>query len=419
MSDRTAATTPAPVAVVGIGADGWAGLGPAARTAIADAHVLLGAPRQLSLVPAGAATAERRPWPSPMATLLDDAGALAELADAGGLCVLASGDPLLHGVGASLAVRLDPSRLRVHPHVSAFQLACARLGWPASGVELVSAVARPTDIVAAALQPGRRLVAYVSGTDGASLVAGVLRDRGAGASRLVVAEDLGSPAERLTEWTAATYDGRPAAPLHLVAIEVRADPGAEMHPRTPGLPDDSYVHDGQLTKRDLRALAVCALRPGPADLLWDVGAGSGSVAIEFLRAEPTARAVAVERRGDRAARVRENARILGVPDRLDVVGADAPAGLAGLPAPDAIFVGGGVSAPGVLAAVWEALRPGGRLVVHAVTLEAEQAVHAARGRCGGRLSRIALAHADPVGRFEAWRPQMPVTQWAATKEPRP
>lgn len=410
---------PPPVAVVGLGADGWEGLGPAPRAAVAAARVLLGAPRQLDLVPAGSTRAQRRPWPSPMAALLDDPAALHALADAGGLCVLASGDPLLHGVGASLASRLDPARLRIHPHVSAVQLACARLGWPLADVELVSAVARPTDVVAAALQPGRRLVVYLSGTDGAARLAATLRDRGAGASRLVVLEDLGAPSERRTDTTAAAHGGRPASTLHLVAVEVRADAGATLHPRTPGLPDDAYAHDGQLTKRDLRALAVCALRPGPGAVLWDVGAGSASVAIEFLRAEATARAVAVERRRDRAVRARENARTLGVPHRLEVVETDAPAGLADLPAPDAVFVGGGVSAPGVLDSAWTALRPGGRLVAHAVTLEAERAVHAARAARGGELTRIALAHADPVGRFEAWRPQMPVTRWSVTREARP
>lgn len=406
----------APVAVVGIGADGWPGLAPAARAAVGEARVLVGSARQLALVPAGAAAGDRRPWPSPMTPLLD---ALPALADAGGLCVLASGDPMLHGIGATLARRLGPARLRVHPHVSAFALACARLGWTAAETDLVSAVARPDEVVLARLQPGRRIVVYLTGTDGPARIAALLRDRGHGASVLTVAERLGAPGERLAVTTAAGHDGTPADPLHLVAIEVRADPGTPLLPRTPGLPDDAFDHDGQLTKREIRALTVSALQPTPDGLLWDVGAGSGSVAIEWLRAEPTARAVALEPRPDRAARIHANAAALGVPDRLEVRAGRAPEDLADLPAPDAVFVGGGVSVPGVLDACHDALRPGGRLVANAVTIEAEQALHAAHARHGGRLLRVQLAHADAIGGFTAWRPRLPVTQWATTTERHP
>lgn len=402
-----------PVAVVGIGADGWDGLAPAARTAIADARVLLGAARQLALVPSDATTAERRAWPSPMSDLHAH---LPALADDGGLTVLASGDPMLHGVGTTLAGLLGAERLRVHPHASAFQLACARLGWAAAEVDLVSAVARPVDLVARALQPGRRIVTYVTGADGAARVAEVLRDRGHGPSRLIIGERLGAADERLTETTAAAYprDARADA-LHLVAIEVRPAAGVPLLPCTPGLPDDAFDHDGQLTKRQIRALTVCALQPTPGGLLWDVGAGSGAVGIEWLRAEPSARALALEPRPDRAARARENARVLGVPERLDVTRGTAPEALERLARPDAIFVGGGVSAPGVLDACWAALLPGGRIVANAVTIEAEHAVVAAHRAHGGRLTRIGVAHADALGTFTTFRPQLTVTQWAATK----
>ena len=400
------------VAVVGIGADGWDGLGAAARTAIADARVLLGAARQLALVPPDATAAERRAWPTPMAPALRR---LPALADEGGLCVLASGDPMLHGIGASLSDRLHPRRLRVHPHPSAFALACARLGWPAHTTELVSAVARPVDVVGARLQPGRRLVVYVTGTDGATLVAAALCERGFGASRMHVAERLGAPEERLTSSAAHDLPAGPRDPLHLVAIEVAADAGTPLLPHTPGLPDDAYVGDGQLTKRDVRALTVCALAPRPRALLWDVGAGSGTIGIEWLRAEPSARAVAVEPRADRRATIAENARRLGVP-RLEVADGSAPAALEALEAPDVVFVGGGASAPGVLETCWRRLRPGGRIVANVVTLEGEQALTAAHARHGGRLVRIALAQAAPVGGFTGWRAQMPVTQWVADKE---
>jgi precorrin-6Y C5,15-methyltransferase (decarboxylating) len=313
-------------------------------------------------------------------------------------------------------------RLAVHPHPSAFALACARLEWPEAEVELVSAVGRPPEVIAAPLQPGRRLVAYATGTDGAARLARVLRDRGFGPSRFVVLEQLGGATERIVETTAQAWGDACADPLHAVAIECRGAPG---YGRTPGLPDDAYDSDGALTKWPVRAVTLAALRPGPRQLLWDVGAGSGSIAIEWLRAEPLARAVAIESRADRAARVAANALRLGVPgpsgadggrpSALTVVTGAAPAALAGLDPPDAIFVGGGVSTPGLLAACWDALRPGGRLVANAVTLQGEQALHAARGAHGGTLIRLAVSHAEPLGGFEAWRAQIPVVQWSVVR----
>ena len=396
------------IAVVGIGADGWDGLGEPARAAIAAAETIVGSPRQLDLLPAvrGAKCA----WPSPMDPLLD------ELAADGGAatCVLASGDPMLHGIGATLARRVGPERLAVHPHPSALALACARLGWPAADVALVSAVARPAEVVAPLLQPGRRIVAYVTGRDGAARLAGVLRVRGFGPSRFVVCAQLGGPAERIVESTAQAWGTAAADPLHAVAIECRAAPGATVLGRTPGLPDAAYESDGQLTKWAVRAVTLAALRPGPGELLWDVGAGSGSIGIEWLRAEPQARAAAIEARPDRAERVRANALRLGVP-ALEVREGAAPAALGGHAPPDAVFVGGGVSAPGVLAACWEALRPGGRIVANAVTLEGEQALHAARAAHGGSLLRLAVSHAERVGGLEAWRPRLPVVQWSAAR----
>jgi precorrin-6B C5,15-methyltransferase / cobalt-precorrin-6B C5,C15-methyltransferase len=393
------------IAVVGIGADGWAGLGEPARAAILAADTLVGSVRQLALLPD--TPAERRPWPSPIDTLVDEIVAGLD----GSVCVLASGDPMLHGIGATLARRVTTGRLAVHPHSSAFALACARLGWPEAEVELVSAVGRPPEVIAAPLQPGRRLVAYATGTDGAARLARVLRERGFGPSRFVVLEQLGGATERIVETTAQGWGEARADPLHAVAIECRGAPG---YGRAPGLPDDAYDSDGALTKWPVRAVTLAALRPGPQQLLWDVGAGSGSIAIEWLRAEPLARALAIESRADRAARIAANALQLGVPG-LEVREGTAPAALRGLDPPDAVFVGGGVSAPGLLAACWHALRPGGRLVANAVTLEGEQALHAARAAHGGTLTRLAISHAEPLGGFEAWRAQIPVVQWGVVR----
>jgi precorrin-6Y C5,15-methyltransferase (decarboxylating) len=397
------------IVVVGVGADGWDGLSPAAREAVLAADEIIGSRRQLELVPADAAPI-RRPWPSPMGPAVDELVARRE----GAVCVLASGDPMLHGIGATLAARVAPGRLAVIGHVSAFSLACARLGWPAADVELVSAVARPVEVVARVLQPGRRIVVYCSGCDGAATIAGFLCRHGYGVSRFAVLESLGGAGERITDTDARTWEGRTAGPLHCVAIECARDAQAPLRPLVPGLADDAYESDGALTKWTVRAVTLATLGPVPGGLLWDVGAGSGSIAIEWLRAEPTARAVAIEQRADRAARISRNARALGVPD-LDVVTGRAPQALAPLPAPDAVFVGGGASVSGVLEACWSALAPGGRIVANVVTLEGESLLAAARAEHGGELLRLEISHAAPLGGFTGWRPQLPVVQWSCEK----
>jgi precorrin-6B C5,15-methyltransferase / cobalt-precorrin-6B C5,C15-methyltransferase len=399
-----------PLVVVGIGADGWAGLGEAARAAVLAAETIVGSPRQLALVPAS--PARRLPWPSPIDGLVD------ELCTTGGAgtCVLASGDPMLHGIGATLARRLGHDRLHVHPHPSALALACARLGWPEAEVELISAVGRPPEAIVRALQPGRRIVAYVAGVAGAGELALVVCGRGFGASRMVVLEQLGGPEERVTETTAAEWGMRAVDALHAVALECRADAGAEWLPRAAGLPDDAYEHDGQITKRAIRALTLAALAPAPGQLLWDIGAGSGSIAIEWLRCEPLARAIAIEAHAERALRIHANARALGVP-HVQVLPSRAPESLAGLAAPDAIFIGGGLTEPGLVERCWEALLPAGRLVANAVTLESEQVLVASCAERGGALVRLAVSHAEPLGAFTTWRPQLPIVQWSARKEP--
>jgi precorrin-6Y C5,15-methyltransferase (decarboxylating) len=386
--------------VVGIGADGWAGLGDEARTALANATTIVGSARQLELVPDNGAV--KRAWPSPIDPLLDELPGT----DA---CVLASGDPMLHGVGASLARR--GAELRVLPHPSAFTLATARLAWPAADVELVSAVGRPVDVVARSLQPGRRLIVYVTGTRGAADLADALTARSFGDSTFIVLERLGGANERITRTTAAAHGDATRDPLHAVAIECKSD---RLLPRTPGLPDDAYESDGALTKSHVRAITLAALAPAPGRLLWDVGAGSGSIGIEWLRAEPTARAVAIESRPDRAERIRRNAHTLGVP-HLEIKIEGAPAVYDDLDRPDAVFVGGGLTTDGVLDGAYESLRDGGRFVANAVTLEGERALQERAARHGGTLTRIAIDHAEPLGSFTAWRSQIPVVQWSVTK----
>lgn len=393
------------VTVVGIGADGWAGLTPAARAAVEAAEVVVGSRRQLASLPA---SAEQVVWPSPLLPALP--GILAEHSGRR-LCVLASGDPMWFGIGVELC---GLTAVEVIPHPSSAALACARLGWAGQDVEVVSAVGRPVERLHAVIHPGRRVLVLSADGDTPAAVARLLSDRGFGASELTVLSDLGGPGEAVRTSTAGEYSGSAPA-LNVVAVRCVASAGARRLPRTPGLPDDVYEHDGQITKREVRAVTLAALAPEPGELLWDIGAGSGSVGIEWARAHPACRAVAVEPRADRAARAARNAAALGVPG-LDLVIGSAPDVLSGLPAPDAVFVGGGVTADGVLPACWSALKPGGRLVVNAVTLESEALVVAWRARVGGTLTRLAVDRAGALGGFTAWQPQRAITQWCVVKE---
>ncbi|GAA3749959.1 precorrin-6y C5,15-methyltransferase (decarboxylating) subunit CbiE [Streptomyces tremellae] len=401
-----------PLAVVGIGADGWAGLAGPAREALLAAEVVIGAPRQLGLLPPEV-TADRVEWPSPLRPAVP--GLLA--AHAGrAVAVLASGDPFHHGIGRALAETVGAGRLRVLPHPSSLAYACARLGWPQEDTEVVSAVGRPVERVAAALHDGRRLLVLSADAATPAAVAALLRERGYGPSELHVLERLGDGTrERHLRGTAETWDEAPGDPLNLVAVACRRAPAAPRLGAVPGLPDTAYEHDGQLTKRHVRAATLAALAPAPGELLWDVGGGSGSIGIEWMRAHPACRAVAVERDPVRAGRIARNAHALGVPGLAVATGA-APGALAGLPGPpDAVFVGGGLTAPGVLDACWDALPEGGRLVANTVTLESEALLARWYGHHGGELVRLAVASAVPVGGFTGWRQAMPVTQWSVTK----
>ncbi|MFF3849282.1 precorrin-6y C5,15-methyltransferase (decarboxylating) subunit CbiE [Streptomyces sp. NPDC002328] len=401
------------VTVVGIGADGWAGLPDASRAALRDAEALIGGPRQLDLLPAECA-GERIAWPSPLRPAVP-----ALLAAHAGrrIAVLASGDPMFYGIGRALAEETDGDALRVLPHPSSASYAAARLGWPLEDVDVVTVVGRPTARLAAALHEGRRLLVLSAGAGTPGEVAALLRDRGFGPSRLRVLEQLGGPAERVTAAIAADdWPGSPPPgdPLNIVAVVCRRAPEALRLGAAPGLPDEAYEHDGQLTKRHIRAATLGALAPAPGELLWDVGGGSGSIAVEWMRTHPSCRAITVERDPVRAERIARNAERLGVPGLRIVTGA-APVALAELPPPDAVFIGGGLTAPGLLDACWEALPYGGRLVANTVTLESEALLADAYRRHGGELVKLAVAHAVPVGGFTGWRQAMPVTQWAVQK----
>lgn len=401
----------AAVTVVGIGADGWDGLPDTSRAALRDAETLIGSARQLDLLPARCA-GERITWPVPLRPAVP---ALLAAHTGRRIAVLASGDPMFYGIGRALTEELGPQAVHVLPHPSSVSHACARLGWPVEDVEVVTLVGRPTARLAAALHEGRRLLVLSADATSPGDIAALLRDRGFGPSTLQVLEQLGGSAERLGEATTADA-GAPTVgdPLNVVAVTCRRAPDAPRLGAVPGLPDEAYEHDGQLTKRHIRAATLGTLAPAPGELLWDIGGGSGSIAIEWLRTHPSCRAVTVERDPVRADRIARNADRLGVPGLRVVTGA-APAALAELPTPDAVFIGGGLTGPGLLDACWRALPVGGRLVANTVTLESEALLADAHRRHGGDLVRLAVAHAVPVGGFTGWRQSMPVTQWSAHK----
>ena len=387
--------------VVGIGEDGYPGLGKSARRALLEAQVVIGGPRQLALLPP-CIRAVREPWPQPFA--------LAPVLDRRGtpVCVLASGDPMLFGVGASLSRQLSADELQVLPAPSSYSLAAARLGWPLQEVALLSVVARPLAGVVRHLHPGARLLVLSNDGHSPAALAALLVDQGFGASQLQVLEHLGGPLERRIAGRAEAWSLAEAATLNLVAIEVLSETVEAGLPLTPGLPDDAYRHDGQLTKRDVRAVTLARLAPRPGELLWDVGAGCGSIGIEWARSHPSCRALAVEADAGRQALILHNRDHLGAP-ALQLVAGQAPEALAGLATPDAIFIGGGLTAPGVLDACWTALRPGGRLLANAVTLQTEAALVAFRECHGGDLTRLQVAQAQPLGAFDTWRAALPIT----------
>jgi precorrin-6Y C5,15-methyltransferase (decarboxylating) len=399
------------IVVVGIGADGMAGLAPASHAELTRATVVYGSRRQLDLLD-DTVTADRRQWPSPMLNALDT------LRDtAGDVHVVASGDPMLHGVGGLLMRLIGADQVTVLPHVSCVTLACVRLGWPVQETEVISLMI--ADPHTAIRRGGKAVVLCRDGSSPAAL-ARLLADSGRGDSELTVFEQLGGPAERRRDATAREWAADPpndVDTLNVVAVRYLPD-----DPRLSVLPDDAFAHDGQITKQSMRAVTLAALAPQTGELLWDVGAGSGSIAIQWCRSGSRCKAVAFERDEQRRKRIAENALAHGAV--VDVRG-EAPAafdeavlsegGVDGVPRPTAIFVGGGVTQPGLLEACYERLPTGGRLVANAVTAESEAVLAQRYSRLGGELRRFQHYRGEPVGEFTGWRPAMPVTQWSVTK----
>ncbi|WLG91064.1 precorrin-6y C5,15-methyltransferase (decarboxylating) subunit CbiE [Pseudomonas cucumis] len=393
--------------VVGIGEDGFKGLGKNARHALLRATRIVGGQRQLDLLPA-CIRGERQLWPSPFSL----EPVLAQRGEP--ICVLASGDPMFFGVGASLARQVPNAEMLILPAPSSCSIAAARMGWPLQEVVTLSVVARPLAALNAQLFSGVRLLVLSNDGQSPAAIAALLRERGFGPSRLTVLEHLGGEAERRIEGVANDWSEPQIADLNLIAIECIAEPNTPRLSRLAGLPDSAFQHDGQLTKRDVRAITLARLAPVPGELLWDVGAGSGSIGIEWMRAHPSCRALAIEADEGRQLLIEHNRDALGVPG-LQLIRGKAPQALAGLEHPDAIFIGGGVTREGVLDTCWAQLKPGGRLIANAVTLQSEVTLMAWRERHGGELTRIHVAQAQPLGEFDTWRQALPITLLDVTK----
>ncbi len=399
-------STPPSITVVGIGADGWSGLPDDRRQLVLDARVLIGGQRHLALVPERPEQ-QREVWPTP---LRDGLPKLLATITEGPVVALASGDPLVSGIGSTLIELLGSERVLIHPAVSSVALARAELGWPAESCAVVSVVGRSAALVLRELAPGRRVLVLSSDESTPAQVARLLTDARYGASQMHVLGDLGSDRFSRVDGIASAWLAT-SPRLNVIGLELSGPPHGGW---VAGLPDTLFEHDGQLTKRDLRASALARLAPMPGEHLWDVGAGAGSVSIEWMRAHPSCAATAIEANEERAARIARNAERLGVPGLRMVHGA-APDALRDLPAPQAIFVGGGATTPGVMETCLDVLAPGGRLVVHGVTVETERMMGELYATHGGELTRIAVEIAGPIVSYTGWKPSRTVTRWAFTR----
>jgi len=392
--------------IVGIGEDGMDGLLPATRAIVEAAEVIVGGERHHQL--AEGLKTERIAWPSPFDALID----LLRAHKGRRVVVLATGDPLWFSVGARIGRAMDPGEITYHPQLSAFQLAAARMGWSLPDVETLTVHGRPVEQMIAFIQPDARLLILTTGAETPAQIARFLSERGFGQSRMSVLANMGGKDEARFDGLAESWD-HVVPPFNTLAVECLAAPDAALLPRVPGLADDLFRHDGTMTKQEVRAATLAKLMPMRGALLWDIGTGCGSVAVEWMRGARYARAIGIEPRADRRAMAAANALALGVP-KLELIEGCVPGALAGLEAPDAVFIGGGLS-EAVFEAAWAALRPLGRLVSNAVTLESEALLLELQKRHGGQLVKLQVHRAEPVGRLTGWRPLMPVTQWSLVK----
>ena len=392
--------------IVGIGEDGMDGLTAATRAVVEAAEVIVGGDRHHKL--SDAVTAERLSWPKPFDALIDTLKGLRGRR----VVVLATGDPLWFSVGTKIGKAIDKQEVAFHPQLSAFQLAAARMGWSMADLETLTVHGRPVEQMIAYIQPGQRLLILTTGSDTPNRIAKFLTERGFGRSRMTVLAAMGGPDEKIFEDNAESWD-QTVPEFNTLAVDCIPDKDAALLPRVPGLADELFAHDGTMTKREVRAVTLAKLMPMRGALLWDVGCGCGSVAVEWMRAARYTRAIGLEPRADRRLMAAANALALGTPG-LQLIEGKAPEGLDGLEQPDAVFIGGGLGEP-VIDACLDALRPLGRLVCNAVTLESEMLLIDMHRKYGGELIRMQVNRAEPVGAYRGWRPHMPVTQWSLIK----
>jgi precorrin-6B C5,15-methyltransferase / cobalt-precorrin-6B C5,C15-methyltransferase len=398
------------LSIVGIGESGLVELSSSARRLFDRATIIVGGHRHLAMLDP-TDRRDRIVWTSPLeesiASILKYRGTP--------VCVLASGDPLCHGIGVTLLRYVSIDEMNIIPAPSTFSLVCARLGWSLTAVETLSLCGHSPDFLTASLTPCAKLIVLSANADTPQIVADILTQRGYGDSQMTVLEHLGGERERLISDIARSWSKTDVAALNAIAIECTISPSTTPLNRLPGLPDSAYHHDGQLTKREVRAITLAALAPMPGELLWDVGAGCGSIGIEWLRSHPSCRAIAIEQHSHRLKFITDNMAALGTP-HLQLIQGKAPAALGDLPTPDAIFIGGGMTSEGLLETCWSALRSGGRLVANAVTVESELQLLQWYREVGGELSRIAIQRTQSIGTFLGWKPLIPITQLVAIKQ---
>ncbi|KAM3100603.1 precorrin-6y C5,15-methyltransferase (decarboxylating) subunit CbiE [Phormidesmis sp. 146-12] len=395
------------LSVVGIGEDGLAGLSAIARSLVDHAEILVGGDRHLAMI-SESDQREKIVWATPIHHSVEEIMQRRGQA----ICVLASGDPMCYGIGVMLTRKIPLAEMTIVPAPSTFSLACSRLGWSLTEAETLSLCSRPLALLNAYLYPGAKLLVLSEGKQTPAIVARLLSEKGFGNSSLTVLERLGGARERILQSIASDWNQTELDDLNAIAIQCVADSKTVPRSRIPGLPDHAYHHDGQLTKREVRAITLSALAPLPGQLLWDVGAGCGSIAIEWMRSHPRCRAIAIER--SRTNYIADNANALGTPN-LQILEGTAPKILTDLPQPDAIFIGGGATTEGLIETCWSALRSGGRLVANVVTLKGEQKLFEWHDRVGGEFTRISIQRAAPIGRFLGWKSLSPITQWVARK----
>lgn len=390
--------------IIGMGEDGWEGLSNRARLVLKTTEVIVGSSRLLKLLPN--IKAERHEWPQPFSAVIERIKPLTGR----NTVILATGDPLNYGVFRKLLEFIPFEEMTVIPHISAFSLAASRMGWSLPDCDTLSLHGRAAANLESFIQPGAKLIVLTADASTIPEIVRRLEARGFGQSQVSVLENLGGENERVSKYIPSTdYSA-----LNTVAIHCIASTDAKVYSRLAGLPDDAFIHDGQLTKREVRAATLASLAPAPDQLLWDIGAGCGSIAIEWMRSTRGCEAIAFEHNAERLAMISQNADALGTP-RLKIISGKAPEALEGAAAPHAVFIGGGVGNDGVFDSAWSKLKAGGRLVANVVTLEGEMHLYDLQEKHGGDLVKIEISNLTSVGPYRALKPRMAVTQWRVQK----